>query len=35
MQLVGKWLAMLLCVCVWGGGGGGRKERRERVVEDH
>ena len=26
MQLVGKWLAMLLCVCVEGGGGRGRKE---------
>ena len=34
MQLVGKWLAMLLSVCVWRGEGG-RRERREWVVEEH
>ena len=28
MQLVGKWLAMLLCVC-WGGGGGGGGRKEE------
>ena len=27
MQLVGKWLAMLLSVCVWGG----REEGKKRV----
>ena len=28
MQLVGKWLAMLLCVCVEGGGGGGEEGKK-------
>ena len=35
MQLVGKWLAMLLSVWGGGGGGGGRRKRREWVVEEH